>query len=639
MNLHFLNLKKWFVLGLSLSLAVTSCQKNEDAPQELPSENQPAQTLPNKENQLILGKKLENPYSLANMQKARETLLQQNDSGIKLSAFATPLNATHYYVVFLPENDAHIKTLSELVSSKKFVTREHPMDYEVLQHGSEYRDTRTKDPKYPVLYASIPVNETMPNVPYEKLEDLYLPDEKNDPEEVLELSALYLVEQKEENDAPNMPKTAAMRTATLPKPQALFGIFNKSYYPQGRVHIETDTGTEPLRNAKIQIYNWFFDAYCKTDNNGFFRCSERFRREMGVYLTFDDDVTIRSSWNEIIGIRISDKIGNIDRGEHTFNIHKSDSHIWRKAMTHNAIQKFNEYIKSAGISQRATNLNIWVSEGGQQGAAPMFNRYYWEVTTNTLFANWFKWLSPISLPLTSVLGITNRHQMPDVYLEFSGTDHRRNESLVFHELAHTIHALQAGGSFWGDFVRRTTDNIIATGFDYPYGNGTEPSEWSGQNIALCEGWANFLEHAIVWWLSDFSAENSLEDFEMYTVPTNIRNSDSRIGGFYRGWFIHGLLWDLFDFGDHELFLKDPNDILFWWGYVPAPDRPILLNGETRQVIPNPANTFDNVSLSVNDIFKALHSNVRTPAELKERLQRNHPNEATAIENLFNAYGY
>lgn len=339
MNLHFLNLKKWFALGLSLSLAVTSCQKNEDAPQELPSENQPAQTLPNKENQLILGKKLENPYSLANMQKARETLLQQNDSGIKLSAFATPLSATHYYVVFLPENDAHIKTLSELVSSKKFVTREHPMDYEVLQHGSEYRDTRTKDAKYPVLYASIPVNETMPNVPYEKLEDLYLPDEKNDPEEVLELSALYLVEQKEENNAPDIPKM-----------QAFFN-WRRKWHPDGFVRVRNTNGQlEPLRNAEIQIYNWFFSTYCYTDNNGYFRSSERFSREMGVYSTWENNsCKISTEWNEILGIRRSDKIGDIGEPTKDFEISRDNQHIWRKAVVHNAVQKFNDYTASQNI--------------------------------------------------------------------------------------------------------------------------------------------------------------------------------------------------------------------------------------------------------------------------------------------------
>lgn len=624
-----MTLKKTIIATIIL-MTVASCQQDDIIKQNI-NEKPVAETSKqeNQDGKLILGKKRENPYSLKNMQKAVNIVSNTAKRGVLKK---TKLKATHYYVVFLPENEKHMNTLRKIVDSEKYVCRSHPMDYEVIQHGAEYKDKRTKDINFPVLYASIPVSDPMPNVPYEKLEDLYLTNNDNDSDELLESASLFLTDNIGNiNLTARKTITEKGREAILKEelnkkegePQAFWWIFRKRYYPQGRVMVQNTTTNsyDPVRNTRIQIYNWFFNSHCYTNNNGYFRSSERYSREMGVYFTWrSSTATIRTHWNELIGIRVSDKIGNISRGNNgkTFNIGSWDPHKWSKATTHNAIQKFNDYMARVGIGQRIRDLNIWVfNDAKGRGAAPMLRKYKWS-NMNILFSGWLKWISPITIPLKSFLNITSSQIYPDLVFNYSSNRNTLNyERLVFHEAAHAVHAQQVGGKYWSIFARRTTDNIVSKG--RPYGNGIQPSAWSGQNIALCEGWANFMENRIIFDIypnlrADLRNRHNLEDFTMHTVPSR---------GEPQNWFLSGLMWDLTD--------RNQDDVT-------------LVNGRNfvRIAIPN---NRDRVFLRISGkhevraLFDAMGSGEYTGFNLKRRLGNLYPSHRTRINQLFTAYGY
>lgn len=576
---------------------------------------------------LILGKKRENPYSLKNMQKATAIIANTAQRG-KLKA--KKLKATHHYVVFLPKNETHMRLLREMIDSEKYVCRAYPMDYEVIQHGSEYRDKRTTDINYPVLYASIPVSDKKLDVPYEKLEDLYLTNEDNDPEDILESSSLFLTEKVGNINMAARSAIANKGRETVLKEslnkmgddnQAFWWIFRRRYYyPRGHVMVQnTTTNTnEPVRNARIQIYNWFFNSHCYTNNDGYFRSSERYSREMGVYFTWrSSTATIRTHWNELIGIRVSDKIGNISRGSNgrTFTINSSDPHKWSKATTHNAIQKFNDYMARVGIGQRIRDLNVWVfNDAKGRGAAPMLRKYKWS-SMNILFSGWLKWISPGTIPLKSFLNITSSKIYPDLVFNFRSSRNTLDyERLVFHEAAHAVHAQQVGGKYWSIFARRTTNNIVSKG--KPYGNGTEPSAWSGQNIALCEGWANFMENRIIFDIyPNQRAGHNLENFTMHTVPSR---------GEPENWFLSGLMWDLTD--------RNQDDVTLVNGRNPTQD--ISLSNNTDRVFLRISGKHE-----VRALFDAMGSGEYTGFNLKRRLRNLYPSQRAQIHRLFTAYGY
>ncbi|MXV37814.1 hypothetical protein GO491_03845 [Flavobacteriaceae bacterium Ap0902] len=623
-----------------IGVTVFSCNQDdlsENVEKTVETEISQNETQEHHGKKLILGKQKENPYSLSNMQKAVNIIATTGKANLLRQ---TELKPTHQYIVFVPETQEHLETLSKMVDTQKYVTRPYPMDYEIEQYGVEYIDNRAKSEELPVLYASIPITDITPDVPYEKLEDLYLTDDKNDPNDLVESIAVFLTEKPENIKVPGRGLlTEADKIKQLkeeldqPVGIETMRIFGKKYHPEGNVLVyDTNVGRNvPVRNAKIEIYNWFFNSYCYTDQNGHFRSHERYSREMGVYFTWrSSSATIRTHWNEIIGIRTSDKLGNIKRRKNgkTFVVNHSDTHKWSKATTHNAIQKFNDYLLNAGINQRIHHLNIWVfNDRGGRGAAPMLRTYPWGSLNNT-FAGWAKWLSPVTVPIASILNITSSQIYPDLVFNF---DHTKEtlayEKLVFHEASHAIHAKQAGQGFWVTFSRRTTDNILK--YNKPYGNGTQPSAWSGQNIALCEGWANFMQNKIIYDLyknnPDYQNENiatrhNLEGFEMVTVPNSFRRLEVNISG--RNWFLHGLMWDLTDIPQDNITLR---------------------SGQTNTVISS--NYTDRVYLGgyskhpVRVLFEAMGSDESTGYILKERLKRENYNQRFVIDELFNAYGY
>ncbi len=543
------------------------------------------------------------------MQKAKDFLLlksprsMQNRS-VQINRFLKP---THLYVVFIPENQEQLEILGKMVESRKYVTRTYPMDYEVLQYGESYVDKRAKSASLPVVYASIPINAEFPQVPYEKLDELYLGDRNNSEEKLMEQVSVYLSENKDKPQKDVVP----------------YGFWGRSYKPSGRVMVyDTNRGINvPLKNAEIQIYNWFFEAYCKTDENGYFKCDEKFSREMGVYVTWDNSTAkIRSYWNEIIGVRVSDKLGDINRGNNgkKFVITLKDTFKWSKATVHNAFEKFNKYLTKNGINTKINKLNVWVfgGEKKEEGMTAMTRKYPKE-SLYILFADRIKWLSPITVPVASILNKTQIY--PDMVLTFNDRDTEKYDFLVFHESAHAIHALQAGAEFWVKLSRIELDNILENG--KPYSDGTKPNAWSGNNIALCEGWANFMSNKMIYDLYEKKEweEYNLEYFTMYTVPFTLKNIDRQKGH----WFLHGLMWDLID-GNSDT-IK-------------------LFNGETNRSIYKNNNT-DNVNIStytksgVKALYEMLGSGVSTGKDLKDKLKQKHPKQAIAIENLFNAYNY
>ena len=134
-----------------------------------------------------------------------------------------------------------------------------------------------------------------------------------------------------------------------------------------------------------------------------------------------------------------------------------------------------------------------------------------------LFSGWFRFLTPLTIPIAKTLAI-RKSLLPDVIFTFNNDGQKKLEKLVFHELAHSIHARQTGSYFWNYFTHKTTENIVNSDFKDPYRNGTYPYPKDAMLIALCESWGNFIENKSIY--DRYSDANySCEDFKMYTTPT------------------------------------------------------------------------------------------------------------------------
>jgi len=178
------------LLSILCFAAMVSCKKNETVSGAPPS--------------LTITNKSYNPYSVTNMRKALAGLLAgdaqlsrnnklgyvkgkmilSTKEGIGINKQMTlneslkiaeqGITATHYYIKFIPRNQAD---MDKLKVDSSLTIYPFPLDNEQTQYKGSYHDPSVSPGVPTYQYAAVPVAYRLPDVPYQKLEDLYIPNE------------------------------------------------------------------------------------------------------------------------------------------------------------------------------------------------------------------------------------------------------------------------------------------------------------------------------------------------------------------------------------------------------------------------------------------------------------------------------
>lgn len=111
-----------------------------------------------------LGDKLEDPYTVENMQEAL-TKVYPTKAG------RYDITATDLYVRFLPKDDAQLRQLK----AKDIYLMDHPFDYQILREGDYYQDPEVGEEAITWQYAVVPKDFIFPEgIRYELLDECYL---------------------------------------------------------------------------------------------------------------------------------------------------------------------------------------------------------------------------------------------------------------------------------------------------------------------------------------------------------------------------------------------------------------------------------------------------------------------------------
>lgn len=113
--------------------------------------------------QIVLGERLSNPYTLENMQRALDTLLQ-----LKGVEGSIELEPTDYYVRFQPKDTTEYRALFE----QDFELFDYPLDYEILSEGDSYHDPSISEDQITWQYTVIPENRLTETIKYDKIYEL-----------------------------------------------------------------------------------------------------------------------------------------------------------------------------------------------------------------------------------------------------------------------------------------------------------------------------------------------------------------------------------------------------------------------------------------------------------------------------------
>ena len=109
---------------------------------------------------IVLGEKLDNPYSLKNMQRALDTLMATK--GME----SIELEATDLYVRFRPTDTLQYRLLMD----QNIELFDYPLTYDLLSDGDHYHDPSIPEDEITWQYTVVPVDQIDTDVQYEEID-------------------------------------------------------------------------------------------------------------------------------------------------------------------------------------------------------------------------------------------------------------------------------------------------------------------------------------------------------------------------------------------------------------------------------------------------------------------------------------
>lgn len=403
-----------------------------------------------------LGKKLENAYSVKNMEKAYLSLKKKHKDFPDLK-----IETTHLYVRFYNLDSDELEYI-EVKNPVEIFT--HPLDYELIGTGDFMLDKEVAD-----LYSVVPVNYDFGKVCYEIIEKCYIPSEKA-------CEAEKMVEEESLRHSGNNPS---------PKAKAAAGW----KYPKGYIKVYDTEKKTYVPVQKVKVRTWFLMRISTTytSTSGYYSMPVPFLVNPYYSVVFNNQTGF-SIWGNLAFLATAYyNLGRQSKNGYSKSFAVS-SGAWKWATINNAEYIYRETICTAfTIPKPISNLKIWCipRSGGWSGSAPMLRH----ITASP---------STISSLLT-LLGISNfvgstmavivallRLIAPDIFYLSQTNETKYIFSHIFHESSHASHCTQAGSQYWSWYINQ----IIANG---GYGNG--PTATTGV-IGVGEMWGYYAEQ--VW---------------------------------------------------------------------------------------------------------------------------------------------
>jgi hypothetical protein len=424
---------------------------------------------PSPEGMIKLGKQMDNPYSVINMQKAYDEI--KTEGMLKSSQTDdVSMPVTHLYVRFLPKD---FQEYTLLFDSLGLLLYDYPLDYVIEGEGDFYHDPSIPKDEITWLYTTVKSDFVFPYVKYEIIEECFIPEEDEGTLKSGGTSIWDLIEDRALQNAgywdlakDNEISEPILKDFSLRTPQGTIRVWDSTlnaYVPSRGVTVRCQLG------VKI--------GYGLTDADGNYRVDKSFRAGPHYRLYFNNPGRhyIR---NCFINIRESTSygLGYHNKRGHNRNIQNS-SRAFRHCTISNAAFDYYEWCTDNNIMLPHSNLVIWVTFF--DSAAPMANKVWHPIGVNnnsgwnTFFLNLY--MGPAlnaAWYVTKIIGaqpdITIRDRASDIpSLEYYRT--------TVHELAHASHMRQVGSYFWSQYI-----NYILT-----YAMGDNYGDASKKNSGYC----------------------------------------------------------------------------------------------------------------------------------------------------------
>lgn len=422
---------------------------------------------------MVLGEKLNNPYSLSNMQAAYDELCKTK------SLSSEKLEATDLYVRFLPKDSTDIAFLQNL--DLEFF--DFPLDYEIEEYGNYYHDPSVPEGEITWQYTKVKPDFVFPDIQYEIIDECYIPEE----DEELTKSSICGGDFAEELEM------LAIKMADLPAEYSVSEDYIETKakvkkYPSGSVLIyKEDNDTIPAKGVKIRCHyflKWDSDF---TDDEGNYNISKKFSCNP-TYAIILDNVKGFKVWGNYGFLGAANhNVGRQNKSGYNFEIY-NNSQAWKWLVINNAAYDYYNDCILEGVLLPHNEIRIWSAKSDKTswGAATMLRRIGGVgLDINSVAANALS--NIIIIPATTLLMTVFKFALPDIIVvsREGVSTFESIYSMTYHELCHASHCKKVGATYWS----RYASYIMSHGFEYGDYGGDKDS-------GICEvgeAWAYAVE--------------------------------------------------------------------------------------------------------------------------------------------------
>lgn len=428
-------MKKMIEILLTAALAA-SCVGRGLSPGGGPASDE---RLPAEPGMIVLGARLEDPFTVENMNKALAAVYPTKADRVVLPA-------THLYVRFLPADERQFATLEELGVE----LMDHPMDYEIVREGDWYHDPEIEPGRITWQYAVVGTDFAFPHgIRYEIIDKCHIP--VPGPSTKADGIDWDAVEREAYRLTGNGPLTKADEAAGK---------------PAGHITIvDPARGEEPegVRGVRVVCNSFVKFARAYTDEQGRYQMETSFASQPRYRLVFKNSTGFAIGFNLIL---TPASCAGLGKGETTgMDLEvtpASDKRLYPRCVVNNAGFDYWKGCETGtpSIKTPPGNLRIWLFQGMDSGCSVMMQQGV--LVDGSKLSEWlgeFSILLKVFLPDVT-LGLKNRESYADIY------------SAAVHEFAHASHFMLAGRDYWESYVRFILGSFVSSGF-VAYGVGTE----------------------------------------------------------------------------------------------------------------------------------------------------------------------
>ncbi len=392
---------------------------------------------------IVLGDKLEDPFSVDNMTKALSNLYPTK-------ADRVAVEPTDLYVRFLPKDDAQYDQLLSL----GLQLIDHPVDFEVLREGDYYHDPEVPEGRITWQYAVVPVKFLFPkDIQYEILDRCFISD--NSP--ATKGSGI---------DWDEVEREAYRITGN----ETLLAVDTKgkegSASPSGRITIiDPQAGPDPIgvKGVMVSCNSFVKFAHAYTDEDGNYSMKKSFSGTPRYRIVFKNSKGFSIGFNLLL---VPASMSTLGKNPATGVDLCVDSGSERKLFTRSIVNNAGyDYYCSCDadankIKTPPTDLRIWLFQKMNSSSAVMLQHGAF------LEGSLLQEFLAEYIPLIEMF-------MPDITLGLKDAyDYSSIYNLTVHEMAHASHFMQVGKEYWNKYIGFIIASFVKSGF-VTYGVGTE----------------------------------------------------------------------------------------------------------------------------------------------------------------------